>query len=60
MEKRYQRLTADHDKESKHRRKGEERIMELEKQMAILRVEQNDSSRKFEEMHENKTRVCAD
>ncbi len=57
MEKRHQRLVTDHDKESKHRHKAEERAMDLEKQMAIYRVEQSESSRKFEDLQENKTRV---
>ena len=31
--------------------------MDLEKQMAICRVEQSESNRKFEDLQENKTRV---
>lgn len=53
------RLTAEHEKEQKDRRKAEDRVMELEKQMAIFRVEQTESSRKVEELQDSKTRVSA-
>lgn len=40
-----------------HRRKAEERVMEVEKQMAIFRVEQSESTRKCEDLQEAKARV---
>ena len=57
LEKRFQRLTSEHEAESRQRRKGEERVLELEQQMALLKVEQSESLRRCEDMQEAKTRV---
>ena len=58
MEKRYQRLTAEHESENRRRREGESRIMELEQQIGMLKVEQTKVSRRCEEeLQEAKKRV---
>lgn len=57
LDKRFLRLTTEHEKEQKHRRKADDRVMELEKQMAIFRVEQTESVRKVEDLQDAKSRV---
>ena len=57
MEKRLTRLVSDCENEVEQRRSRESRILELEKELAIMRLEQKETVRKFEGQEEEKRNV---
>ena len=57
MEKRLTRLVSDCESEVEQRRARESRILELEKELAIMRLEQKETTRKLEGQEEEKKNV---
>lgn len=57
LEKRLQRALADCENEAEHRRKKEAAVLDLEKQLAIVKLERKESSKLLEATEETKSEV---
>ena len=54
---RFQRLTSEHESESRQRRKGEDKAMELEQKLTLSKVEQKEVIRKYEDLQDTNKMV---
>ena len=57
LEKRFSRLQSDMDNEIEHRRVKEEKALELEKQLAFIRLEIREATAKSETTEKEKRQV---
>ena len=58
LEKRLQRALADCEMEAERRSNKEAAVLDLEKQLAIVKLEQKDSSKLLEDTEDAKSEVC--
>ena len=58
LEKRHQRLTSDQEEVSRCKKVADERVLELEKSIALSKLQQSEATRNYDSLKEEKNRVC--
>ena len=58
LEKKIQRLAADQEEVAMNKKLAVDKMMELEKTIAMSKLEQNELNRNYESLKEDKLRVC--
>jgi len=57
MEKRHQRLTSDYEETYRSKKISDERVIELEKSIALTKLQQTDTTRNYDSLKEEKSQV---